>query len=293
MNIVFTPYGWEWRIREGQLSAQLLRPLHPIHYDLPSFAGWKVPWLDHVRCRSPRALARLPPGARTRRPLEIVVFLVAIWGAYLIRSMNHFVARDDHVLDDAGRARSSSCGSSLELLLSGRLVPLTLMPHWAQTLAGWLPFKWTFYFPIESLVGDMSTAALLRGLGMQLLWTAIGAAVVLGHVAAGGPALLGGGQLMRPLRLAGSYFRLGVLNELQYRANFFVALFQSLLAVGGRARVLALVYSHTTTLNGWTQSELLVVLGIQILLGGVIQATIQPNMERLMEEVRTESSTSR
>src|SRR2546428_632733 len=42
MNIVFTPYGWEWRIREGQLSGQLLRPLHPIHYDLAWFAGWKV-----------------------------------------------------------------------------------------------------------------------------------------------------------------------------------------------------------------------------------------------------------
>ena len=37
MNIVFTPYGWEWRIREGQLSGQLLRPLHPIHYDVAQF----------------------------------------------------------------------------------------------------------------------------------------------------------------------------------------------------------------------------------------------------------------
>ena len=45
MNIVFTPYGWEHRIREGQLSGQLLRPLHPIHYDLASFAGQKIPWL--------------------------------------------------------------------------------------------------------------------------------------------------------------------------------------------------------------------------------------------------------
>ena len=42
MNIVFTPYGWEWRIREGELSASLLRPLHPIHDDLAGFAGWKV-----------------------------------------------------------------------------------------------------------------------------------------------------------------------------------------------------------------------------------------------------------
>ena len=43
-----------------------------------------------------------------------------------------------------------------ELLLSGRLVPLSLMPDWAQQLADVLPFKWTFGFPIEALVGDLS-----------------------------------------------------------------------------------------------------------------------------------------
>jgi ABC-2 type transport system permease protein len=67
-----------------------------------------------------------------------------------------------------------------ELLLSGRLLPLTLMPHWAQTLAAWLPFKWTFYFPIQALVGHLSNAALLRGLGLQALWTGICGAVVVG-----------------------------------------------------------------------------------------------------------------
>ena len=45
MNIVFTPYGWEHRIREGQMSALLLKPFHPIHYDLAFFAGQKVLWV--------------------------------------------------------------------------------------------------------------------------------------------------------------------------------------------------------------------------------------------------------
>ena len=88
------------------------------------------------------------------------------------------------------------------------------------------------------------------------------------------------------LRLAAVYFRLGVMNEMQYRANFFIAAFQSLLAVGVGLAVLALVYSHTTTLNGWTESELLVIVGVQILLGGVVHAGIQPNMERIADEVR-------
>src|SRR5512136_3201156 len=38
MNIVFTPYGWEWRIQRGQLSGELLRPIHPIHGDVAYFA---------------------------------------------------------------------------------------------------------------------------------------------------------------------------------------------------------------------------------------------------------------
>ena len=84
----------------------------------------------------------------------------------------------------------------------------------------------------------------------------------------------------------GTFLRLGVMNEMQYRANFFIAAFQSVLAVAVGLAVLALVYSHATTLNGWTESQLLVIVGVQILLGGVVHATIQPNMERIADEVR-------
>ncbi len=91
---------------------------------------------------------------------------------------------------------------------------------------------------------------------------------------------------MRAARLAWLYFKVGALTELQYRANFFIQLLQSAVSVGTALAVLALVYSHTESLNGWSEEELLVVMGIQILLGGVIRMSIQPNMERVMEEVR-------
>jgi viologen exporter family transport system permease protein len=91
---------------------------------------------------------------------------------------------------------------------------------------------------------------------------------------------------MNALRVTWLYLKIGVLNELQYRVNFFVSLFQALIQVGTGLVVLALVYSHTTKLHGWTESELLTLLGVQILLGGVIHAFIQPNMQRLMEDVQ-------
>jgi len=87
------------------------------------------------------------------------------------------------------------------------------------------------------------------------------------------------------VRVSWLFFKLGVLNELQYRVNFFVSLFQAAIALVTGLVVLGLVYSHTQELNGWSQSELLCVLGIQILMGGVIRTSIQPNMTRLIEDV--------
>ncbi len=91
--------------------------------------------------------------------------------------------------------------------------------------------------------------------------------------------------MLRPFRVGWEFLRIGVMNEVQYRANFFVAVFQSVLALGVGLIVLSLVFSHTTELNGWNHSELLIVLGIQIAMGGLMRATIQPNMLRVTNEV--------
>ena len=175
MNIVFTPYGWEWRIREGQLSAQLLRPLHPIHYDLAEFAGGKLPWVLFYLPIAVVLTLVFDPTFDIRWQ-EVMVFAVAIWGAYLIRTFNQSALG----LMCFWTTRVGAVFQLyivLELLLSGRLVPLTLFPGWVQTLAWFLPFRWTFYFPIETLVGDLSNAELLGGLAMQVFWTLAGIGV--------------------------------------------------------------------------------------------------------------------
>src|SRR4029453_14900990 len=100
---------------------------------------------------------------------SVIVFFIAIWGAYLIRSLElwslgmvtFWTTRVGPVFDVFFTA---------ELLLSGRLVPLQLMPDWAQQLANLFPFKWTFGFPIEALIGQLSTQEHLFGLAMQGFW---------------------------------------------------------------------------------------------------------------------------
>jgi viologen exporter family transport system permease protein len=176
MNIVFTPYGWEWRIREGQLSGALLRPVHPIHYDLAEIAGWKVVvivmWLPIALVLSLIFHPSIHPTG-----LGVGVFAFAIWGAYLIRSMNLWLLG----MITFWTTRVSAIFElyfALELLLSGRLVPLSLMPAWVRGVAAFLPFKWTFGFPIEALIGQLNTGQLFFGLAMQAMWVTLGALAV-------------------------------------------------------------------------------------------------------------------
>jgi ABC-2 type transport system permease protein len=52
------------------------------------------------------------------------------------------------------------------------------MPAWVQQIAAFLPFQWTFGFPIEALVGSLPPEQLLGGLVMQAVWIGIGAVVL-------------------------------------------------------------------------------------------------------------------
>jgi len=172
MNIALTPWAWEDRIKEGNLASFLLKPMHLIHFDIAFLAGWKVVvivlWLPLAAILSLLFHPTFNAGIQ-----DVVVFFIAIWGAYLIRSLElwtlglvtFWTTRVGPVFD---------VFFSAELLLSGRLVPLALMPDWAQQLANFFPFQWTFGFPIEALIGRLSVPELLGGLTMQAFWILIG-----------------------------------------------------------------------------------------------------------------------
>ena len=175
MNIVFGAPYWEHRIKEGDLNRDLLRPILPLHFDIAYFAGWKVVvivlWVPLAFALSLLFDPSLSPNAQ-----QIATFAIAIWGAYLIRTMLQeslgmlcfWTTRGAAIFD---------LYMATELLLSGRLVPMPLMPDWVQEVARFLPFQYAFYFPINSLVGDLSGPELLRGLAAQLLWILIGLAL--------------------------------------------------------------------------------------------------------------------
>jgi ABC-2 type transport system permease protein len=89
-----------------------------------------------------------------------------------------------------------------------------------------------------------------------------------------------------PLRLLWLHLRVGALNELEYRAHFWMQLFESLLGLIFALAGLGIVFTHTDRLGDWRQAELIVLLGVYFLVGGAIRTVVQPSIQRFMEDVR-------
>ena len=91
---------------------------------------------------------------------------------------------------------------------------------------------------------------------------------------------------MNHLRLLVAFLRVSVLGELAYRANFIVQLFQSVVELLTALLGLAVIFSHTDSLGGWRPDDVLALVGVFFLVGGMIGLVIQPGMGQLIDSVR-------
>jgi ABC-2 type transport system permease protein len=91
---------------------------------------------------------------------------------------------------------------------------------------------------------------------------------------------------MNRVRLLLAFLRIGAMGELAYRFNFVVRLFQSLLELGTALAGVAVVFRYTESLGGWRPEEVVALIGVYLLVGGVIGLVIQPSMEEFIESIR-------
>jgi ABC-2 type transport system permease protein len=98
------------------------------------------------------------------------------------------------------------------------------------------------------------------------------------------PALYGGG-LMKSAQLFQLFWKFGILNEAEYRFNFLLHLFETLIKFGSGISVLWVVFTRTTTIGGWNWDELLVLLGWWFILSGLVNMVLAPSMKQFMNDV--------
>lgn len=164
-------FGLSERIRHGWLSQVLLRPIHPIHGDLAENLSYKVVTLAVIVPTATVLIVILRPTIHPT-PWMIVAFIPALFMACALRFLIEWTVG----LGSFWTTRMTAINQVYDvalLFLSGQIAPLMLFPGWVQAVAAVLPFRWIIAFPVELLLGRLTTAQILMGLAVQATWLAL------------------------------------------------------------------------------------------------------------------------
>jgi ABC-2 type transport system permease protein len=163
-------------IRDGTLSAKLLRPIHPI-FALGAEHAAAIPMRAVVIAPVVAILVVVDRGRLLGHdPALAAVFAASLAGAWLLifftmvlmGSLAFFVESALGIFE---------LWLGIHAVLSGYLVPLEALPHWVRRAADLLPFRFMLGFPVEALIGLLSRRQALAALGEQWAYVFLFAAL--------------------------------------------------------------------------------------------------------------------
>jgi ABC-2 type transport system permease protein len=88
------------------------------------------------------------------------------------------------------------------------------------------------------------------------------------------------------LRLLALFVRAQFQYEIEYRTNLALQVVEMLAVISTSVGAVLVLFNYTQTLNGWTLSQMLVLLGVFYLISGVSDLIFDPSMTQFMEQVR-------
>jgi ABC-2 type transport system permease protein len=92
--------------------------------------------------------------------------------------------------------------------------------------------------------------------------------------------------MIRYLRMFRAFASSEFQFEMEYRGNFYLSIFEMFLVIGTSIAAVLVMFQHTTTMNGWTLPQMIVLLGVYYMIQGGVNLVFSPSFERLMEHVR-------
>ena len=170
-NIVIHTFAY--KVQDGSLSGELVRPIHPmltnalvnnIAFKALTIMGFIPIWIVLYFLFRPDFSEVTLAGILLSIPAMILGFLVGYLLAAAITSLAFWTTRVYSIHEFY---------FALILLFSGQFVPLILMPKLIQDIAQYLPFQLLIYFPIQLILGNLSSAQIMQGYVVGLIWLAI------------------------------------------------------------------------------------------------------------------------
>ncbi len=164
-------YEFEYRVREGTFSVALLKPVHPIHSDIADNVSSKIITMPLMVLIAVGLVFIFHPVIAP--PLWAVLCAVpALFLAFLVRFFLEWTLAQAAFWTTRVEA-INQVYFVLVLFLSGQIAPLALFPPVIRWFATVLPFRWMIGFPVELLLGRLTLAEALTGIGAQIVWLAV------------------------------------------------------------------------------------------------------------------------
>jgi len=167
--------AWElsFDVRQGNLSAKLLRPLEPFWEFLMQHLTERVVRVPLVLGLVLVGLLLAPPGTVLTPGLEAaLLFMLSITLAFLIRFM---IAYCIGILA-FWTEQSTDFDETYYVLatfLAGGFAPLELFPAAVRHFVEWTPFPYIVYYPAKLLTGQLPASDIARVLLVQGVWVAL------------------------------------------------------------------------------------------------------------------------
>jgi ABC-2 type transport system permease protein len=168
LTFTWIMHEMEYRVRQGQFSPKLLRPIHPIHADIADNLSYKVLTLL-VLIPATVGMALLFQPRANPQPWA----LAAMAPALVLAFVGRFAIGWTLSLAAFWTTRVNAINQTyfvVFMFLSGTMFPLSLLPAWLEAVTWLLPFRWMVAFPVELALGRLSPSQALVGLAMQAAW---------------------------------------------------------------------------------------------------------------------------
>lgn len=172
-----TPTEDEWRIaaeiREGQISALIVKPLNHLAYRMGLFVSYRalytaitLPvvallflwWREYLVL--PTHASTWPVFALSTAMAALIQFFIA----YSLAMLAFWILEISTVIFII---------YSFEYFLSGQVFPLDILPPGMQTFLKYCPFTYELFFPVQIYLERVQGSALWQGLIIQAAWVVL------------------------------------------------------------------------------------------------------------------------
>ncbi len=175
LTMSWDAFEFAWRVRDGNLSPRLLKPLHPIHGDAAQNMAFKLTTSSMLLPVWILLFVLLKPTP----PQSLSSFLLAI-PAIVLAAVLRYVWQYSLAIIAFWTTRVEAINQlyfTLDNFFAGRIAPLSLLGGTIGAIALYTPFRGMGAFPVELILGRVPTNQILPGFALQIGWLIIGIGV--------------------------------------------------------------------------------------------------------------------